>query len=83
MDKLIIAKFREGNNSEITCDELMILHSTLSLSVFKVSFNYLQYVQDMLRTNFLLQKLKMNSNPINTNNKISILAFCIFSDGPL
>ena len=37
----------------------------------------------MLRTSFLLQNLKKESNPVNTGEKATVLAFCNSPHGPL
>ena len=61
-DKLFIAKIMKGSNPVNTGDRVMVLafcnslHSPLSL--YQVSFIYLQYFRDMLRTSLLLQKLE-------------------------
>ena len=37
----------------------------------------------MLQTSFLLKKLKMESNSINTGDRVMVLAFCNSPHGPL
>ena len=49
------------------------------LSVYQVSFVYLQYFRDMLQTNLLLQKLGREITVI-TCERVMVLAFCTSSD---
>ena len=51
--------------------------------MYQVSFNWLASFRDMLRTSFLLQKLKKGSNSINTVDRVTILALYTSVDGPL
>ena len=67
-DKLNITKNRKGSNSVNTGDRVMILvfcdFSHDPLSVYQVSFNSIAYFQRLLRTSFLLQKLKRQVTPL-------------------
>ena len=53
------------------------------LSIYQVSFHSLLYFKRLLRTSFLLQKLKRGSNPVNTGDRVMVLAFCNSPHGPL
>ena len=55
-DKLATAKIKKGNNSVITCDIVTIL----ALCTSSIKFHLIPFCtfRDMLRTSFLLQKLK-------------------------
>ena len=78
---LIIAKIREGNNSVITCDKIIVLAFCTSsdgpLSMNQVSFNsllyFLRYAPDKL---FIAKGI----NFVNTGDRVTVLAFCSSSD---
>ena len=53
------------------------------LSMYQVSFNSLPYFRNVLRTNFLLQKVKKVSNSVNTGDMVTVFVFCNSSHSPL
>ena len=67
--------------------ELSFLHSALPLKALyqSIKFNLIPFYtfRNMLHTSFKLQKIKKGSNPVNTSDGVTILAFCTSSDSPL
>ena len=58
---LLLQKIRKGNNSEITCNSVMVLAIPLMAVYQWIKFYLIPFYtfRDMLRTSFLLQKLRM------------------------
>ena len=67
--------------------ELSFLHSALPLKALyqSIKFNLIPFYtfRNMLQTSFKLQKIKKGSNPVNTSDGVTVLAFCTSSDSPL
>ena len=84
---LPLQKLENGNNSESTCDRVMVLEicntSDGLLSIYQVSFNSLLYFQRYAPDKLFTGKIKKGSNSINTSDRIMVLAFCNFPHGPL
>ena len=53
------------------------------LSMYQVSFNYLQYFRDMLWTSLLLKQIRKEINSLNTGDRLIVLAFLDFPYNPL
>ena len=53
------------------------------LSMYKVSFNSLLYVQRCALDKLFNAKIKKGSNSINTDDRVMVLAFCNFLHGSL
>ena len=75
------------NNSVTTCDWLLFLHSALYLiglyqciKFHLIPFHTLQrYTPDKL----FIAKIKMGSNSVKTGDRVTVGAFCTFSDSPV
>ena len=86
MNELNAAKIRKVSNFVNTGDRVIVFafcnftHSPLS--VYQVSFNYLQYFSDMLQTSLLFKKIEKN-NSVITCDRVTVLAFYSFSDSLL
>ena len=51
--------------------------------MYQVSFNSLLYFQRYAPNKLLIVKVKMESNSVNTGDKVMVLAFCNFLHSPL
>ena len=51
--------------------------------MYQVSFNSLLYFQRYAPDTLFIAKMKKESDSVNTGYRITILTFCISSDGPL
>ena len=51
--------------------------------MYQVSFNSLSYFQRYAADKLFIAKIKKESNSVNTVDRVMILAFCTYSDGPL
>ena len=84
---LLLQKIRKENNSEITCDRVMVLALCTSsdghLTMYQVSFNSLLYFQRYAPDKLFTAKIKKGSNSINTGDRVMVLAFCSSPHGPL
>ena len=84
---LLLQKIRKGNNSVKACDIVQVLDYALPLmAIYQyIKFHLIPFItfRDMLRTNFLLQKIKKGSNSVNTGDRVMVLAFCNSPHGPL
>ena len=49
----------------------------------QVSFNSLLYCKKYALNKLFIAKIKMESNSVNTGDRVMVLAFCTFSDKPL
>ena len=79
--------YTNGCNTAKSGDKATVLAFCTSflgpLSIHQVSFHSFYTFRDMLRTSFILQKLKTGSNSVNTGDRVMVHAFCNFSHGPL
>ena len=86
-DKLNIAKIGKEIDSVKTGDRVMVLvfcdFPYGPLSVYQVSVNSLVYFQRYSPDKLFIAKMRKGSNSVNTVDKVMILAFRTFSDGPL
>ena len=80
-------KSRKENNSVITCDRAMVLalctFSDGHLAMYQISFNSLPYFQRYAPDKLFIAKTKKESNSINTGDRATSSAFCIFPQGLL
>ena len=53
------------------------------LSMYQVSFYSLVYFQRYAPNKFFIDKIKKGSNPVNTGDRVMVLAFCNFLHSPL
>ena len=84
-DKHIIAKIREVTLLLLVI-ELLFLHSALSLMALyqtQGSFNSLLCFQRYAADKLFIAKINKGSNTVNTGDRVMLLAFATFSDGPL
>ena len=51
--------------------------------MYQVSLNFLLYFQRYAPNKLFIAKIKKGSNPINTGDRVTVLAFCTSTDGPL
>ena len=86
-DKLFTAKIKKGSNSINTDDRVMVLafcdslHSPLSL--YQVSFIYLQYFYRYAPVKLTTAKIRKRNNSVITCHRVTVLALCTSSDGRL
>ena len=77
-DKFNIAKIRKGNNSINTDNRIMVLAFDTSphspLSVYQVSFIYLQYFKRDAPDKLTIAKIRMGNNSVITCDKVTVLA---------
>ena len=86
-DRLFIAKIKKESNSVNTGDRVMVLAFCNSphgpLSLYQVSFTYLQYVQRHAPDKLTFAKFRKGNNSEITCNSVMVLAICTSSDGRL
>ena len=72
LDKFNIAKIRKGNNSINTDDRVMVLAFCTSpynsLSLYQVSFIYLQYFQRHALDKLTIAKIRKGNNSVITSD---------------
>ena len=85
MDKLVFAKIGKGNNSINTGYSVKVLalctSSYYRLSVYQVSFLYLQYFLEICSRQTYYCKKLLRQITVITCNGVMILALCTSSDG--
>ena len=88
LDNFFIAKIKKESNSINTSDRIMVLAFCNSLygplSVYQVSFIYLQYFQRNALDKLTIGKIrKANNNSEITCDRVTVLALCTSSGGLL
>ena len=77
-DKLFIAKIKKGSNSVNTTESVTVVafctFADSPLSPIKFHLVLFYTFRDMIRANFLLQKLKKGSHSVSTADKVVVLA---------
>ena len=53
------------------------------LSMYQVSFNSILYFQIYALDRLFIAKIKKGSNSVNTSDRVRVLAYCNFLNGPL
>ena len=53
------------------------------LSMYQISYNSLQYLRRYAPDKLSIAKIKNGSNSVNAGDRVMILAFCNFPQGPL
>ena len=80
-DKLFIAKIKKGSNSVNTHDRVMLLAFCYCpyshLSVYQVSFIYLQYFYRYAPEKLTIAKIRKGNNSVITCDRVMVLAVCI------
>ena len=83
-DKLIIAKIGKEINTINNSDRVMVLafctFAHYHLSVYQVSFNYLQYFKKYALDNLIIANFRKGDNTVITCDRVMVLALCTSSD---
>ena len=84
---LLFQKLEREITLKLLVIELQFLHSALPLmAVYQcIKFHLISFYtfRDMLRTSFLLQKIKKGSNSLNTGDRVMVFVFCNSPHSPL